>query len=83
MRHLIDTYIQAEHSETISLFGELPLLAIIVKTGIAAAIDSLPKVIRSSKEAIAETIENNVRRKILINAKMQFALSCGKAIYCG
>jgi type I restriction enzyme, R subunit len=65
MRHLIDTYIQAEDSETISPFGDLSLLDIIVKTGIADAIDSLPEGIKSSQEAIAETIENNVRRKII------------------
>lgn len=65
MRHLIDTYIQADDSEKISPFGDLSLLDIIVKTGIADAIDSLPKGIKSSQEAIAETIENNVRRKII------------------
>ena len=65
MRHLIDTYIQAEDSETISPFGDLSLLDIIVKTGIADAIDSLPEGIKSNQEAIAETIENNVRRKII------------------
>ena len=65
MRHLIDTYIQADDSETISPFGDLSLLDIIVKTGIAEAIDSLPNGIKSNQEAIAETIENNVRRKII------------------
>ena len=65
MRHLIDTYIQAEDSETISPFGDLSLLDIIVKTGIAEAIDSLPNGIKSNQEAVAETIENNVRRKII------------------
>ena len=65
MRHLIDTYIQAEDSVTISPFGDLSLLDIIVKTGIAEAIDSLPNGIKSNQEAVAETIENNVRRKII------------------
>jgi len=65
MRHLIDTYIQAEDSKNISHFGDLSLLEIIVKTGIADAIDSLPEGIKSNQEAIAETIENNVRRKII------------------
>ena len=65
MRHLIDTYIQADDSETISPFGDLSLLDIIVKTGIANAIGTLPNGIKSNKEAIAETIENNVRRKII------------------
>ena len=65
MRHLIDTYIQADEAETISPFGDLSLLDIIVKTGIADAINTLPNGIKSNKEAIAETIANNVRRKII------------------
>jgi len=65
MRHLIDTYIQAEASEKISSFGDMSLLDIITNSGITEAIDSLPGGIKSSKEAIAETIENNVRKKII------------------
>lgn len=65
MRHLIDTYIQAEEPRKISPFGEMTLLEIIVNTGIADAINSLPRGIQSSKEAVAETIENNVRQKII------------------
>ena len=65
MRHLIDNYIQADEPQKISPFGDLSLLDIIVKTGIADAINSLPKGIQGSKEAVAETIENNVRRKII------------------
>jgi len=65
MRHLIDTYIQADEPETISPFGDMSLLDIIVKTGIADAIGTLPNGIKSNKEAIAETIENNVRKKII------------------
>ncbi len=65
MRHLIDTYIQADEPETISLFGDMSLIDIIVNTGIAEAINSLPEGIKCSKEAIAETIENNIRKKII------------------
>jgi type I restriction enzyme R subunit len=65
MRHLIDTYIQADEPRVISPFGDMSLIDIIVKTGIADAIASLPKGIRDSKEAVAETIENNVRKKII------------------
>jgi type I restriction enzyme R subunit len=36
-----------------------------VKTGISDAIGTLPKGIKGSKEAVAETIENNVRKKII------------------
>ena len=65
MRHLIDTYIQAEESKRIDPFGEQSLLDIMVHNGIADAIKQLPNGIRSSKEAVAETIENNVRVKII------------------
>lgn len=65
MRHLIDNYIQAEDPNKISPFGDLTLLEIIVKTGIADAINTLPDGIKRSKEAVAETIENNVRSKII------------------
>lgn len=65
MRHLIDTYIQAEDSRVISDFGEMSLLDIIVKTGIEDAIGTLPKGIKENQRAVAETIENNVRQKII------------------
>jgi len=64
MRHLIDTYIRAEDSEKISAFDDLSLIALIVERG-ADAVDALPEGIKSSKEAVAETIENNVRRLII------------------
>jgi type I restriction enzyme R subunit len=65
MRHLIDTYIEADPSRKISPFDNMPLLELIVKTGIADAINRMPDGIRSNKGAIAETIENNVRSKII------------------
>jgi len=65
MRHLIDTYIQAEEPRTISPFEDMSLLDVIINSGIAAAINTLPKGITGSHEAVAETIENNVRRKII------------------
>ena len=65
MRHLIDTYIKADLPKQIAPFAGIPLLDLIVKSGIADAINSLPKGIRNSKEAVAETIANNVRSKIV------------------
>ncbi|MEL7222617.1 MAG: restriction endonuclease subunit R, partial [Bacteroidota bacterium] len=38
---------------------------IISSEGIIAAIENLPEGIRGSQEAVAETIENNVRKKII------------------
>ncbi|MBU2602972.1 MAG: HsdR family type I site-specific deoxyribonuclease [Actinobacteria bacterium] len=65
MRHLIDTYIEADEPRTISPFDNMTLLELIVKTGIAQAITSQLGGLRGNKDAIAETIENNVRRKII------------------
>jgi type I restriction enzyme R subunit len=65
MRHLIDTYIKAEEPRKISDFDELPLLELIVKTGIANAIAQQLGDLKGNKNAVAETIENNVRRKII------------------
>lgn len=64
MRFLIDTYIKAEESEKVSPFDDISLLDLI-ETNIEKAIDSLPKSIKGNKEAVAETIENNVRSKIV------------------
>jgi type I restriction enzyme R subunit len=65
MRHLIDTYIEADEPRKISPFDDMPLLDLVVKTGIAEAISRLPDGIKSSEPAIAETIENNIRSKIV------------------
>ena len=65
MRHLIDTYIEAGVPRKISDFDNLGLLELIVKSGIADAINSLPDGIKSNPGAVAETIANNVRSKIL------------------
>jgi type I restriction enzyme R subunit len=65
MRHLLDTYIEASEPRKISPFDNMSLLDLIVKTGIAEAINRMPEGIKSDRGAIAETIENNVRRKII------------------
>jgi len=64
MRHLIDTYIRAEESEVISKFDDLSLIQLIVERGVDA-VDALPSGIRKNREAVAETIENNVRKLII------------------
>ena len=64
MRHLIDTYIRAEESETLSTLGDIPLVQLIVQNG-AEAIDRLPEGIRTNRAATAATIENNLRRLIV------------------
>jgi type I restriction enzyme R subunit len=49
----------------ISPFDGMPLLELIVRSGIAKAIEELPEGLKGSQEAIAEVIENNVRSKIV------------------
>jgi type I restriction enzyme R subunit len=65
MRHLIDTYIEADAPRKISTFDNMPLLEIIVQSGLGAAVNSLPEGIRSNETAVAETIINNVRKRII------------------
>jgi type I restriction enzyme, R subunit len=65
MRHLIDTYIEASEPRKISPFDNIPLLELLGKIGIEKAIKTLPAGIKNNREAIAETIENNVRSKIV------------------
>ena len=64
MRHLLDTYIRAEESEKVSAFDDLTLVELIVERGVRA-VDELPEGTRKNREAVAETIENNVRRLII------------------
>lgn len=64
MRHLIDTYIGAEESKVLSTFDNMTLVQLIVDRG-KDAIETLPKGIKENKEAIAETIENNLRKVII------------------
>lgn len=65
MRYLIDHYIQADESRKVSEFDDTPLLEIIERLGIEEAIRQLPERIRQNPEAVAETIERNVRAKII------------------
>ncbi|NEU76476.1 HsdR family type I site-specific deoxyribonuclease [Hassallia byssoidea VB512170] len=64
MRHLIDSYIGAEESEVISAFDDMTLIQLIVERG-ANAVDALPKGIKQNPKAVAETIENNLRKVII------------------
>ncbi len=63
MRHLLDTYIRAEESEKISAFDDITLVELIVERG-EDAVEALPKGIRENHDAVAETIENNIRKII-------------------
>ena len=65
MRFLIDNFIQAEDAQIVSIFGDMSLLDIISSEGIANAINKMPRGMKGNKQAVAETIENNVRSKII------------------
>ena len=64
MRFLLDTYIQADATETVADFEDTGLVELIVQMG-KGALDKLPKGIRSDPDAVAETIANNVRKVII------------------
>ncbi len=64
MRHLIDTYIRAEESKKLSAFDDLTLIQLIVERGMDGLKD-LPQGIANNKAAMAETIENNLRKLII------------------
>jgi type I restriction enzyme R subunit len=64
MRHLIDNYISAGESEKLSAFDDMTLIELIVERGVDF-VNEIPEGIRKNKEAAAEVIENNVRRKII------------------
>ncbi len=65
MRHLIDSYIKADEARKISDFGDVGLLDLIAKDGIDTAVAGLPNGIRRDRSAVAETIANNVRSRII------------------
>ena len=64
MRHLIDSYIGAEESRMLANFDDMSLVELLVEKG-KDALDSLPKSIKDNPDAMAETIENNLRKVII------------------
>lgn len=64
MRHLLDSYIRADESAIVSEFTELSLVELIVKNGLSA-LDELPEGLKKDPVAMAETIENNLRKTII------------------
>jgi len=66
MRHLINTYIQADPAADLGELGEHSLTELIIKTGIHDAIaKKLNEKGKLSRNAIAEGIINNVRKTII------------------
>ena len=64
MRHLIDSYIGADESRILANFDEMSLVDLLVNHG-EGALEKMPDSIKKNKEAMAETIENNLRRVII------------------
>ena len=62
MRRLLDTYINADDSETVVDFEELGLIELIVEKSKQYPMQSSDRTI---SESMAETIENNVRKAII------------------
>ena len=65
MRNLIDMYIDAEHSKKVSTLDDFTLVDLIVNKGISAVDDVVSDNIKNDQEAMAETIENNIRKVIV------------------
>ena len=65
MRFIFDNYVKADDSQKLGTLNDMSLIEAIVAREPQAGYDRLPKGIRESKEAMAETIENNVRRLII------------------
>ena len=66
MRHLLNTYVQADPAADMGELGEMSLTELIIETGIHDAIArKLNEKGKLSKNAIAEGIINNVRKTII------------------
>lgn len=64
MRHLIDSYIGAEESRMLANFDDMSLVELLVEKG-KDAIKDLPDSIKDNPDAMAEAIENNLRKVII------------------
>jgi type I restriction enzyme, R subunit len=64
MRRLLDMYVRADDSEKISAFDDISLIQLVVERG-REGLNDLPEEIKGNKGAMAEAIENNVRRVII------------------
>jgi type I restriction enzyme R subunit len=65
MRHLLNTYVQADPAVGLGNLDSLPLTELIIETGIHDAIARKLNAKGMTRNAIAETIINNVRKTII------------------
>lgn len=64
MRYLLDSYIGADESRMLANFDDMSLVELLVERG-KNGLDSLPENIKRNPHAMAETIENNLRKVII------------------
>ena len=64
MRQLLDMYIRADDSELLMDFEELGLIDLVVNNK-GKSLENLPEGLRDNEDAMAEAIENNVRKTIV------------------
>lgn len=64
MRHLIDSYIGAEESRMLANFDDLSLIELLVERG-QDALRDFPDNFKRNPNAMAEAIENNLRKVII------------------
>jgi type I restriction enzyme, R subunit len=64
MRYLIDSYIGAEESRILANFDDMSLVELLVEKG-KDALKDIPDNIRNNPDAMAEVIENNLRKVII------------------
>ncbi len=64
MRQLIDFYLDAQNARKLTTLEDMSLIDLIVERGEDFQ-EEMPENIRKNKEAMAETIEHNLRKKII------------------
>ena len=64
MRHLIDTYINAEESKKVESFENFTLVELIVRNGISIVTDNFPQQAKKNMSTVAEIINANIRTVI-------------------
>ncbi|NWL14429.1 HsdR family type I site-specific deoxyribonuclease [Pseudoalteromonas sp. Scap03] len=64
MRQLLDMYIRADDSELLMDFEEFGLIDLVVNNN-GKDLEDLPEGLRNNEDAMAEAIENNVRKTIV------------------
>jgi type I restriction enzyme, R subunit len=64
MRQLIDFYLDAQNARKLTSLEDMSLVELIVDRGEDFQ-DEMPETLRKNRDAMAETIENNLRKKII------------------